>query len=47
MKPKHRHEDPPITVIADPKKLAWLKAEIEKGKARAAQRGRIEKKCRE
>jgi hypothetical protein len=36
MKRKHRHEDPPIKVIADPKKLAWLKAEIDKRKFHAA-----------
>lgn len=37
MKHKHGPEVPPIKVIADPKKLAWLKAEIEKRKAGARQ----------
>ena len=37
MKHKHGREDRQFKVISDPKKLAWLKAEIEKQKARAAQ----------
>lgn len=32
MKRKHGHESLPIRVITDPKKLAWLKAQIEKRK---------------
>jgi hypothetical protein len=38
MKHKHGREGPLIKVISDPKKLAWLKAEIEKRKPRAVQR---------
>ena len=38
MKHKHGSKAPRIRVIADPKKLAWLKAEIEKRKAQAEQR---------
>jgi hypothetical protein len=33
MKRKHGHESSRVKVITDPKKLAWLKAEIEKKKA--------------
>jgi hypothetical protein len=32
MKRKHGNESLPVKVIKDPKKLAWLKAEIEKRK---------------
>jgi hypothetical protein len=35
MKRKQFREDVPIKVITDPKKLAWLKARIEKQKAAA------------
>ena len=38
MKHKLGREDHPIKVISDPKKLAWLKAEIEKQKALAAEK---------
>jgi hypothetical protein len=38
MKHKRCREDHQIKVISDPKKLAWLKTEIEKRKARAGQR---------
>ena len=37
MKHKHGREHRQFKVISDPKKLAWLKAKIEKQKARAAQ----------
>jgi hypothetical protein len=33
MKRKHGRESTQVKVITDPKKLAWLKAEIEKKKA--------------
>jgi hypothetical protein len=36
MKHKRGYDRPQIKVITAPKKLAWLKAEIEKRKARAA-----------
>jgi hypothetical protein len=36
MKHKRGHDSPQIKVITDPKKLAWLRAEIEKRKGRAA-----------
>lgn len=39
MKHKHGPKAPTIKVIADPKKLAWLKAEIEKRKARVPTEG--------
>lgn len=39
MKHKRGREDHPIKVISDPKKLAWLRAEIQKRKARAVQKG--------
>jgi hypothetical protein len=32
MKRKPEHESLPVRVITDPKKLAWLKAQIEKRK---------------
>lgn len=32
MKRKHGHESLPVKVITDPKKLAWLKTQIEKRK---------------
>lgn len=39
---KHKHgPKASIKVIADPKKLAWLKAEIEKRKARTRQRAAV------
>jgi hypothetical protein len=41
MKRKHGPKAPTIKVIADPKKLAWLKAEIEKQKARVRQRAAV------
>jgi hypothetical protein len=34
MKRKHGSESLPVKVITDPKKLAWLKAQIEKRKTR-------------
>lgn len=34
MKRKHGHESLPVKVITDPKKLAWLKTQIEKRKIR-------------
>ena len=49
MKHKHGPKAPPIKVIADPKKLAWLKAEIEKRKAQipteSRSGGRIRPPC--
>jgi hypothetical protein len=36
MKRKHGRADPQIKVITDPKKLAWLKANIEKQKVGGA-----------
>jgi hypothetical protein len=38
MKRKHGSESLPVKVITDPKKLAWLKAQIEKGKNRNGKR---------
>jgi hypothetical protein len=35
MKRKHDQESPRIGVITDPKKLAWLRAKIERQKAEA------------
>ena len=43
MKRKHSHEGPQIKVIADAKKLAWLKGEIEKRKARAAMKDALKR----
>lgn len=36
MKRKHSHKSSEIKVITDAKKLAWLKAEIAKRKARSS-----------
>lgn len=41
MKHNHGPKAPAIKVITDAKKLAWLKAEIEKRKARARQRAAV------
>jgi hypothetical protein len=42
MKRKHDQESPRIGVITDPKKLAWLRARIERHKAEA-KKGRLER----
>lgn len=47
MKHKRRAKDPVMKVISDPKKLAWLKLEIDKRKSRGApapvEKGRAER----
>jgi hypothetical protein len=42
MKRKHDQESPRIAVITDPKKLAWLRAKIERQKEEA-KKGRLER----
>jgi hypothetical protein len=42
MKRKHGRESSRVKVITDPKKLAWLKAEIEKKKAGFKPGGNVE-----
>ncbi len=43
MKHKRRAKDPVMKVISDPKKLAWLKLEIDKRKSRGAPAPALEK----
>jgi hypothetical protein len=43
MKRKHLRTDPKITVITDPKKLAWLKAKIAEQEAGGAKKATVKR----
>jgi hypothetical protein len=43
MEGKHPGQDPPIRLITDPKKLAWLNAKIERREAEAEKEGQVAK----